>query len=99
MTITPVNSRLNHRVSSFPFLSIVWSRKSKNRIPVYAVGMTKETYSPVGADRVYLDDSTWKDDVRELMIAAEKIVILVNDKENCIWEIEQTYNLKEKKYS
>lgn len=71
-------------------------KEMKDRIPVYAVGMTKETYSPVGADRVYLDDSTWKDDVRELMIAADKIVILVNDKENCIWEIEQTYNLKEK---
>lgn len=71
-------------------------KEMKSRIPVYAVGMTKETYSPVGADRVYLDDSTWKDDVRELMVAADKIVILVDDKENCIWEIEQTYNLKEK---
>lgn len=71
-------------------------KEMKSRIPVYAVGMTKETNSPVGADRVYLDDSTWKDDVRELMVAADKIVILVDDKENCIWEIEQTYNLKEK---
>ena len=71
-------------------------KEMKNRIPVYAVGMTMETYSPVGADRVYLDDSTWKEDVRELMIAADKIVILVDDKENCIWEIEQTYDLKDK---
>lgn len=79
---------------SFSEYSLV--KEMKSRIPVYAVGMTKETYSPVGADRIYLDDSTWKDDVRELMIAADKIVILVDDKENCIWEIEQTYNLKEK---
>lgn len=71
-------------------------KEIKKRIPVYAVGMTMETYSPVGADRVYLDDSTWKEDVRELMIAADKIVILVNDKENCVWEIEQTYDLKDK---
>lgn len=82
------------RYISFSEYNLV--KEMKNRIPVYAVGMTKETYSPVGADRVYLDDSTWKEDVRELMIAADKIVILVDDKENCIWEIEQTYNLKEK---
>ena len=79
---------------SFSEYSLV--KEMKNRIPIYAVGMTKETYSPVGADRVYLDDSTWKEDVRELMIVADKIVILVDDKENCIWEIEQTYNLKDK---
>lgn len=82
------------RYTSFSEYNLV--KEMKNRIPVYAVGMTKETYSPVGADRVYLDDSTWKEDVRELMTAADKIVILVDDKENCIWEIEQTYNLKEK---
>lgn len=82
------------RYTSFSEYNLV--KEMKNRIPVYAVGMTKETYSPVGADRVYLDDSTWKEDVRELMIAADKIVILVDDKENCIWEIEQTYNLKDK---
>lgn len=82
------------RYISFSEYNLV--KEIKNRIPVYAVGMTKETYSPVGADRVYLDDSTWKEDVRELMIAADKIVILVDDKENCIWEIEQTYNLKDK---
>lgn len=70
------------KFTSFSEYNLV--KEIKNRIPVYAVGMTKETYSPVGADRVYLDDSTWKEDVRELMIAVDKIVILVDDKENCI---------------
>lgn len=56
--------------------------------------MTKESYSPIGADRIYLDDSTWKDDVIDLMVTAEKIVVLVDNKENCLWEIEQTNKLK-----
>lgn len=71
-------------------------KKINGRIPIYAVGMTKETYSPIGANRIYLDDTSWKKDVRDLMFAAKKIVILVDDKENCIWEIEQTNNLKDK---
>lgn len=31
--------------------------------------MTKEAYSPIGADRVYLDDLTWKNDVLLFIIA------------------------------
>lgn len=81
-------------IASFSEYNLV--KEISDRIPVYTIGMTKEAYSPIGADRVYLDDLTWKNDVLELMIAAEKIVVLVDDKENCLWEIEQTNKLKKK---
>lgn len=32
-------------------------------IPMCAVGMTKEADSPIGCERVYVEDSTWEDDV------------------------------------
>jgi len=65
-------------------------------MPVYAVGMTKEVECPHGAERIYLSDSTWKEDVRRLMIKAKRIVIEVNDKPNCVWEIEQSREMLEK---
>ena len=52
-----------------------------------AVGMTKDIDSPLGADRIYLDDANWKQDVYELMEKAQHIYILVDDRESCIWEI------------
>lgn len=81
-------------IASFSEYNLV--KEISDRIPIYTIGMTKEAYSPIGADRVYLDDLTWKNDVLELMKAAEKIVVLVDDKENCLWEIEQTNKLKKK---
>ncbi len=58
-------------------------------IPLCAVGMTKEADSAIGGIRVYVDDSTWKDDVYELMQKAELIIIRINDRTSCIWEISQ----------
>ena len=57
---------------------------------VCAIGMTKELDAPYGAARVYVDDSTWQDDVKDLMEEAEKIYILMSDRESCIWEIVQS---------
>lgn len=50
--------------------------------------MTKEADSPIGAKRIYVDDSSWKEDVKELIEKSETIFILVRDRESCIWEIE-----------
>ena len=55
----------------------------------YAVGMTKEIEAPFGADRVYLDDFRWKNDVKMMMSKAACIIVEINDKSSCIWEIEQ----------
>lgn len=88
------NLEIRGKIVSFSEYNLI--KEISERISVFAIGMTKETYSPIGADRVYLDDSTWKSDIQELMIAAEKILVLVDDKENCLWEIKQTQKLKEK---
>lgn len=65
-------------------------------MPLYAVGMTKELTSPIGATRVYLNDESWKEDVLFLMKKAYAIFILVNKKPSCIWEIEQSEKMLEK---
>ena len=66
-------------------------------INVVAVGMTKEISSPEGgAQRVYLNDDTWQKDVKLMMEKAYKIVILVNDRDSCIWEIEQSAEMQDK---
>lgn len=88
------NLVLHGKMVSFSEYNLV--KEICERIHVFAIGMTKETYSQIGADRIYLDDSTWKSDVQELMIAAEKIVVLIDYKESCLWEIKQTQKFKRK---
>ena len=61
---------------------------AKELWPVCAIGMTKETDSPLGAIRVYTEDNTWKIDAEILIRNARNIYILVNNRESCIWEIE-----------
>ncbi len=60
---------------------------------VYAVGMTQEIEAPPGAERVYLSDNNWKEDVRELMEHAACIFILVDARKSCIWEIKQSSDM------
>ena len=75
----------------FEFTSVL-----QQEIPACAVGMTKEVNSPLGAVRIYLEDKDWKDGVKELMQKAHNIFILVDDRDSCIWEIEQSVTLLEK---
>lgn len=72
------------------------TRLLSKSIPTYAVGMTKELTSPHGALRIYLDDQTWKSGVEYLMDRASSIFILMNEKESCLWEIEQSSRLLDK---
>lgn len=66
---------------------------------IYTVGMTKELVSPVGAKRIYLDDTTWQADVVNLINRADYVFVLVNPSESCIWEILQCQiNAAEKTY-
>jgi CYTH domain-containing protein len=71
-------------------------RLLKTRIRVCAVGMTKELDSPDGAIRVYVNDKTWQENVRELMEKAQEIYILINDRDSCLWEIEQSASMQSK---
>lgn len=68
----------------------------KQYLPVYAVGMTKELDAPHGANRVYLNDSDWEQEVEALMSRATLIVILLNESDSCIWEIRHARKYKDK---
>lgn len=68
-------------------------KELKQYIPVCAIGMTKESDAPLGAQRIYVSDETWKSDVLELMNRSNLIFILLNDRPSCIWEIEQSHDV------
>ena len=72
--------------SEFHFFSCL--RKHLN-IEFYAEGMTKEIEAPFGADRVYLEDYSWRKDVKMMMDKSVCIIVEINDKPSCLWEIEQ----------
>lgn len=86
-----VSESLHSTFSEYEFASLISQEHT-----ICAVGMTKEIESPRGAVRVYLSDSNWKEDVCDLMHNAQKIYILVNDRNSCIWEIEQSFEMIDK---
>ena len=63
---------------------------------VYAVGNPKELDSPYGARRIYLDDSSWKEDVLSLMDSAREIHIRLCNTPSCIWELRQAFHMLDK---
>ena len=52
--------------------------------------------SPIGAERIYLNDAEWESEVMDLMTKASLIVILLNDSQSCIWEICKSNQFKNK---
>ncbi len=65
-------------------------------VPMYALGMTKEIDSPVGARRLYVNDDDWQEIVVQLMQRTKHIFILVSNRMSCLWEIEQARTMKDK---
>ena len=65
-------------------------------IPMCALGLSKEVDSPIGAQRIYADNTDWQEKVILLMENAKGIFILVSNRVSCIWEIEQSKSMKEK---
>lgn len=61
-----------------------------------ALGMTYELDSPIGAQRVYVNDDNWQEKVLMLMQKAKQIFILINNRKSCLWEIEQAAEMKDK---
>ena len=76
--------------------ALVKAIKKRQDTNVCAIGMTKELDAPYGAERVYVSDESWKGDVLELMQFAEKIFILMDDRQSCLWEIVQSANMLDK---
>ena len=90
------NAKTNESLSWSTFSEDEFVRSLRGMFPVCAIGMTKEIVAPCGAMRVYVSDATWQTDVRELMERAELIVILIDDRPSCLWEIEQCSDLLDK---
>ena len=65
-------------------------------VPMCALGMTTELDSPIGAQRVYVNDDNWQQKVLMLMQKAKQIFILINNRKSCLWEIEQAAKMKDK---
>lgn len=63
---------------------------------LYAVGDPKEKDAPIGAKRIYLDHSTWEEDVESLMHDASEIYLRVCDTEPCKWELGKSFLLMRK---
>lgn len=80
------------------FSEKVFADEMENFINTYAVGMSREVVHPDGARRIYLDDDTWQEDVIELMEQATLVFVLMEDRESCIWELQQSMNRLEKAY-
>lgn len=70
----------------------------KSKENACAIGMTKELDAPYGAERVYVSDESWQSDVKELMQFAKSIIVLVSDRQSCIWEITQSVDLLHKTF-
>ena len=84
--ITEIRKDHFEKFSEYGFMSLL----EVSKISACAIGMTKESDSPIGAKRIYVDDNSWKEDVNELIEKARDIFILVRDRESCIWEIEKS---------
>lgn len=81
---------------SSSFSEYYFTRVLQSKATVCAVGMPKEIDAPIGAQRVYLNDETWHEDVLDLMRSAKEIYILVNDRASCIWEISKSLSMLDK---
>lgn len=87
-------SEPNYNYNSFYEYDFI--KAIKKYIPVCAIGMTKEVFAPLGATRIYVSDTTWQSEVKELMNDASVVFVLINDRPSCIWEIEQSLSILQK---
>lgn len=58
--------------------------------PCIAIGQPREKLPDLGAARLYLDDSAWKEKVRELLISSKLVVLRAGATPNFLWEVEQS---------
>ena len=80
------------KFSEYGFMSLL----EHQGISACAIGMTKESDSPIGAKRIYVDDISWQKDVKDLISKSKSIYILVRNRESCIWEIKTSLKYFEK---
>jgi hypothetical protein len=57
--------------------------------PVVAIGDPTDRLSPLGADRLYVGDEPWQEEVLQLIRRAGVVVLQVADTPSLVWECEQ----------
>ena len=65
-------------------------------VKVFAIGNPKELDSPFGAQRVYLNNLTWQEDIQVMMDFSRQIHIRVCDTPSCLWELQQVQKWMDK---
>lgn len=61
--------------------------------PVVGIGRPGESLPELGAARVYVDDTAWRETITELMRRARLVVVRVGATENLWWEIERAVSV------
>jgi len=67
-----------------------WICKEADRyFKLYAIGNPGKIMPSVGAESIFAEDATWKNDVEKLMVKAKYIILRVGDSEGSKWELER----------
>ena len=82
-TFTPIN--VAHEVE---IAELCWAFG-----PVVAVGKPNEQLPPLGAARMYFDDSEWQNEVSALMDRARLIILVLDLSEGVWWEVRQVFEI------
>lgn len=65
---------------------------------IVAIGMPKEVFAPIGCERVYCEPEEWKQDVFHLINNSLFNIVLLNDRPNCLYELEHCLQVASKTY-
>lgn len=67
-----------------------WICKEADRyFKLYAIGNPGKVMPSIGAESIFAEDATWKNDVEQLMRNAKYIILRVGDSEGSKWELER----------
>lgn len=83
------NPLVDYLKKSISFETELCDRVKKHTRRIYAIGMTKELYSPFGAKRLYFSDNEWKEKMKQLAGTSRLVIINIHNSESCIYEIRE----------
>lgn len=68
------------------------------QVVTFAVGLPEEVDASPGAQRVYVNNDTWKEEVSMMMNHATYLFLRICDTEPCLWEVLQAMSLNKELY-
>lgn len=63
-------------------------RKASDYYPIYAIGDPMKALQPNGANRLYLEDDSWKKVVDDMSVRSRFILLRVGNTDGTIWELD-----------